>query len=114
MNRADLLLSVLQDGREHSRADIVAKVGFFLTNNAASELRARGVGVHHRVRDGLHVYSLSAVTESSKAQAAGSPVSVPALNEPPGGPRRDDGNPNDGDGQLVLHIPRSTYEDVAA
>lgn len=118
MNRADLLLSVLQDGREHSREDIVGKVGFFLTNNAASELRARGINVTHRVRDGLHVYSLSAATGDPLGP---SPHPVAALNElaeSSPNPNVADGAPTcplrDSDaGQLVLQIPRSAYEAAA-
>lgn len=59
MNRADKLLSVLQDGREHSRADVFQAYGFMLTNNAASELRARGYEVEHRKKDGLDTYRLA-------------------------------------------------------
>lgn len=58
MNRADLLLSCLSDGRPWTRRDIFERVGFMLTNNAASELRARGIEVTHQVRKGQHVYRL--------------------------------------------------------
>lgn len=41
--RADLLLEILRDGRSHSRDEIWRLTeAFFLTNNAASELRRRG------------------------------------------------------------------------
>lgn len=39
------MLSVLRDGQPHSREDIQQRVGFFLTNNAASELRDQGYEV---------------------------------------------------------------------
>lgn len=42
MNRADRLYEVLKDGKPHSRQDIFNRGGFYLSNNAASELRARG------------------------------------------------------------------------
>lgn len=58
MNRADKMLSVLADGRAHSRADIFDRVGFMLTNNAASELRARGHNVEHTRQGDLDVYRL--------------------------------------------------------
>lgn len=59
MNRADLLHSVLKDGRRHSRRDIFDRVGFMLTNNAASELRARGVDVTHTREGRVDFYSLN-------------------------------------------------------
>lgn len=49
MNRAAKLHSVLRDGNPHSRRDIFERVGFMLTNNAASELRAEGFNVVHEV-----------------------------------------------------------------
>lgn len=58
MNRADALLSCLKDGQPWTRRDIFDRVGFMLTNNAASELRARGIDVTHEVRRGEHVYRL--------------------------------------------------------
>lgn len=46
MNRADRMLAVLSsEPRPFTRAEIFAAAGFMLTNNAASELRARGLGV---------------------------------------------------------------------
>ena len=42
MNRASRMLEVLRDGQRHSRRDLFERCGFFLTNNAASELRAQG------------------------------------------------------------------------
>jgi len=57
-NRAALLLEVLSDGREHSRREIFEQAGgFFLINNAASELRRAGYDVRQRVmRKGVYVY----------------------------------------------------------
>jgi biotin operon repressor len=58
VNRAELLLSVLKDGKPHSRRDIAERVGWFLTNNAASELRKRGFVIEHKLVKGHHVYTL--------------------------------------------------------
>jgi hypothetical protein len=63
VNRADLLLSVLRDGRPHSRQDVFDAVGFMLTNNAASELRAQGHNILHSIDGGLHTYQLSSLLE---------------------------------------------------
>jgi len=59
VNRADKMLEVLRDGRPHTRRDLFERCGFFLTNNAAAELRARGYDVRQsRARvDGVIVYS---------------------------------------------------------
>lgn len=59
VSRADRLYSVLADGRPHSRQEVFERVGFMLTNNAASELRARGVEVEHRIVRKVHVYQLT-------------------------------------------------------
>ena len=58
MNRADLLHSVLKDGREHTRREIFEQVGYMLTNNAASELRARGHNVQHTRKGRVDAYQL--------------------------------------------------------
>ena len=58
MNRAERLYSVLKDGRTYSRLEIFERVGFMLTNNAASELRAIGFNVEHRREQGNDVYRL--------------------------------------------------------
>lgn len=77
MNRADLLLSVLKDGKPHSRHEVFERVGFMLTNNAASELRARGYNVDHGFAGGVHTYTLldegaaAAPSSSSDAHRAG-------------------------------------------
>lgn len=58
MNRADRMLEVLLDGEPHSRAELHAAGGYYMTNNAAAELRARHYNVvQHRQRiDGAWVY----------------------------------------------------------
>lgn len=49
-SRADLMLRALADGRPHTREEILQAAGRpFLTNNAAHELRKRGLDVR---RDG--------------------------------------------------------------
>lgn len=48
-NRAARMYQVLQDGRAHSRAELFEHGGFYLTNNAAAELRAQGHAVEHTV-----------------------------------------------------------------
>jgi len=54
------MLTVLRDGKPHSRHEIFQRVGFMLTNNAASELRARGLDVEE-TRDGdNYLYQLAA------------------------------------------------------
>lgn len=59
MNRADRMLEVLRDGRPHSRQEIFDRAGFMLTNNAASELRARGLDVEQwQESRGVFVYRL--------------------------------------------------------
>lgn len=115
MTHKQRVLELLRDGRPHTHHELYA-LGC-VAHSRISDLRRDG----HRIeqwRDGdNYVYRLlSAVTESSKAQAAGSPVSVPALNELASSNPTDGAlvQHRDGDGQLVLHIPRSTYEDVAA
>jgi hypothetical protein len=45
VNRATRMFEVLRDGQRHSRRDLIERCGFFLTNNAASELRAQGYDV---------------------------------------------------------------------
>ena len=68
MNRADLLYSVLKDGGRHSRRDIQQRVGYFLTNNAASELRAylkpAGLDVVHTREGRVDFYELSPLRDT--------------------------------------------------
>lgn len=66
-NRADLMLEVLSDGGVHSRQEIFERVGFMLTNNAASELRDRGLNVVHRVERRIHTYQLVASAGEDEA-----------------------------------------------
>jgi hypothetical protein len=56
--RAATMLAVLADGKEHTRADIFKASGkFFLTNNAAAELRSKGYDVRSReIKRGEHGY----------------------------------------------------------
>lgn len=69
MNRADAMLQVLQDGRPHSRREIFdAAGGYFLTNNAASELRARGYIIEHTRTKSVDVYRLAAAAAASNPQ----------------------------------------------
>lgn len=106
MNRADRLLSVLKDGREHSRQDVYQAVGFLMTNNAAAELRQRGLNVIHRRKNSLDLYRLA----GSLAETADPPdlsavsASEPSSNPHPSTIRADADAPGlrDGDGQLPL------------
>lgn len=66
-NRADLMLEVLSDGAVHSRQEIFESVGFMLTNNAASELRDRGLNIVHRVDRRIHTYQLVAGADEDEA-----------------------------------------------
>lgn len=59
MNRADRLLAVLKDGRPHSRREIQERAGFFLTNNAASELRKQGHKIEQHREGDLYLYTLT-------------------------------------------------------
>jgi len=58
VNRADRMLAALRDGTPWSRAEIFDRVGFMLTNNAASELRDRGFTVIESRRGGEYFYQL--------------------------------------------------------
>jgi hypothetical protein len=78
VNRAQLMLVVLRDGKPHTRRDIFERVGFQLTNNSASELRAKGYDVRQsRERvDGVNVYSYQlhgSLSERGKVEG-GSPL----------------------------------------
>lgn len=68
VSRADRMLSVLRDGRPHSRQEIFdAAGGFFLTNNAASELRRKGHTVTQRRERGIVVYQLLSRSDEDEA-----------------------------------------------
>lgn len=67
VSRADRMLEVLRDRRPHSREEIFERVGFMLTNNAASELRERGYDVEHRVERRIHIYQLVGLDEAAAA-----------------------------------------------
>ncbi|MCR4340026.1 MAG: hypothetical protein NUW01_09080 [Gemmatimonadaceae bacterium] len=59
MNRADLLYSCLRDGTPWTRRDIYEHTGtYFMSNNAAAELRKRGLDVRHTKKGRLDVYQL--------------------------------------------------------
>jgi hypothetical protein len=56
--RAARMLAALADGPK-TRADLFRHAGaFYLTNNAAAELRDAGYAVDHELVDGEHVYTL--------------------------------------------------------
>lgn len=67
MNRADRMLEVLRDHRPHSREDVFSRVGYLMTNNAAAELRARGLDVRHYKHDGLDIYELVGTLEAASS-----------------------------------------------
>lgn len=67
-NRADLMLSCLRDGKPWTRREIFNEVGYFLTNNAASELRKRGLEVVQWRHEGEYVYQL---TDGTLAEGGG-------------------------------------------
>ena len=84
MNRADLLLSCLRDGSPWTRRDIFERTGsYFLTNNAAAELRARGVEVRHTRQGRLDVYQLAdgSLTERGTGSSTGR-SHMPGLVDP--------------------------------
>lgn len=62
--RADLLLDILCDGRRHSRHEIWSLTEeYFLTNNAASELRRRGhTVVYERADDSYRLIRMQEPT----------------------------------------------------
>lgn len=79
-SRADAMLAVLRDGRIHSRDEIFQLAGrFFLTNNAASELRSRGFDVCHGRQGRLDVYWLKQPAVRSKPSGSKQPRTVRAL-----------------------------------
>jgi hypothetical protein len=67
-SRADRMLHVLRDGRARSRQEIFESAGgFFLTNNAASELRKRGYQISQRRERGVYVYQLVGASGEDEA-----------------------------------------------
>jgi hypothetical protein len=59
LSRAELMLRVLRDGKRHSREEILRAAGsFFMTNNAAAELRKQGYNIRHAREGYLDVYWL--------------------------------------------------------
>ena len=78
VNRADLLLSCLRDGTPWTRYDIYEHVGeFFLTNNAAAELRERGFDVQHMRQGRLDVYQLVNGSLGEREQGSSGSASEP-------------------------------------
>lgn len=73
-SRAAAMLDVLRDGKRHSRAEIFRLTGrFFLTNNAAAELRKAGHDVECASEHGVIVYWLNQPAtkpETASAEAA--------------------------------------------
>lgn len=132
MNRADRMYKLLQDRRPHSRRELHEAGGFYLTNNAASELRTRGFNVaqHVRVIDGRRVWyyqlvdlptadadadaspsaSTTSVAGSSDGMGLPPPASsLMAVRTPPLSPSAED------EQQLALELPgRSLQRDRAA
>lgn len=120
MNRAAKMLSVLRDGQPHSREDIQTRVGFFLTNNAASELRDQGFEVV-RWNEGRRVFyrlagslapaeSRSAVTERDGDLAAPPPGMMAASS-----PGLDSADANEtGQLSLIAAASRGAYDEAAA
>ena len=78
MNRADLLLSCLRDGTPWTRRDIFEHTGqFFLLNNAASELRERGLDVRWSRSGSLHLYQLVNGSLGEREQGSSGSASEP-------------------------------------
>lgn len=79
VSRADRMLSVLRDRRPHSRQEIFEATGsFFLTNNAASELRGKGFIVEQRRERGVVVYQLVGVEHAGDAEEGTSGRALPS------------------------------------
>jgi hypothetical protein len=77
MNRADKMFLALKDGDWHSRREIFDRVGFMLTNNAASELRSRpGCLVEQRHGGGDYEYRLTVAPAGSPLVQPGSEPGV--------------------------------------
>lgn len=78
VNRADKMRRVLRDGKPHSREEIQQREGFFLTNNAAAELRAQGCDVR-KTQDGATIfYTLVApLNETGRLSPEACPSSRP-------------------------------------
>lgn len=106
MNRADKMLSVLKDGRTYSRLEIMERVGFMMTNNAAAELRARGVRVEHRKEKGVDVYQLVGVLDEAASAGVAASSSAPPSNPLGDPPLHGAADPRhkSGDGRGVLTL----------
>ena len=87
VSRADRMLSVLRDGRPHSRQEIFEATGsFFLTNNAASELRAKGLTVEQRRDRGVVIYQLVGVEHAGDVAEGSSGRDLPSCEGTPPDP----------------------------
>lgn len=118
MNRADKMLAVLRDGRIHTRHDIWRAVGeFFLTNNAACELRARGLDVFYDKSEDTYRLCGSLDAAATAPTAVGPPDPLPgrvlaAASSEPSNPGEaheasdDRSAPRDG-GSLLLLFPEN-------
>jgi biotin operon repressor len=56
--RLQRVLSLLQDGREHSTMDIIERANVCAVNSIISELRANGQQIHSRTRERIWYYQL--------------------------------------------------------
>jgi len=76
VNRAQKMLEVLADGQPHSQRELWERGGFYLTNNAAAELRAQGYDVRYSQEriDGkrVHFYRLHGSLSEASLSAASS------------------------------------------
>lgn len=114
MNRATRMLELLRDGQRHSRRDLFERCGFFLTNNAASELRAEGHDIEQTremVRgDVVYFYRLRGTLEASPPEPDQS-ADPPSLTED--GKQHDhthggrSGSEGEGEQEPLFTYPRS-------
>ena len=102
MSRADLMYSALVErpGEFVSRRSLFRHADtFYLTNNAASEVRAKyGVDVEHDVVEGEHSYRLADLGAVHVGHTVSSPIDTPAAALAPHPPRGGGRGPE----QLVL------------
>lgn len=84
-SRAQALLDVLEDGRRYRREDIFRITErFFLTNNAAAELRAAGYDVRHEQDGDVHIYWLASTASPAEPEVPTLPVAaLPPESESP-------------------------------
>lgn len=107
MNRADRMLECLSHPAQEwwTRHELFTRGGsFYLTNNAASELRERGYVVEQRYHQGNVEYRLL----SDGREASGATDTPTPLDESVVAPIAEGS-----DGQLAFDTPVHTYERVA-